>query len=101
MGGQVQLAILSANLVAPHVKTGKLNSVGVSTATRYGLLPQVPTFEEQCLKPLDISIWYALMGPAKMPPEVVARFYADVQSVLAGAGNQGRAVQRRSRAVFW
>ncbi|PKO44684.1 MAG: hypothetical protein CVU30_02170 [Betaproteobacteria bacterium HGW-Betaproteobacteria-3] len=83
LGGQVQLAILSANLAAPHIKTGKLNGIGVSTATRYGLMPQVPTFEEQGLKPLDFSIWYALMGPAKMPPEVVARVYADVQKVLA------------------
>jgi tripartite-type tricarboxylate transporter receptor subunit TctC len=46
-------------------------------------MPQVPTFEEQGLKPLDFSIWYALMGPAKMPPEVVAKIYADVQKVLA------------------
>jgi tripartite-type tricarboxylate transporter receptor subunit TctC len=83
VGGQVPLAILSANLVAPHIKTGKLYGVGVSTATRYQLMPQVPTFEEQGLKPLDFSIWYALMGPAKMPPEVVARIYADVQKVLA------------------
>ncbi|MES2412159.1 MAG: tripartite tricarboxylate transporter substrate binding protein [Pseudomonadota bacterium] len=83
LGGQVQLAILSSNLVAPHIKTGKLYGLGVSTSTRYGLTPQVPTFEEQGLKPLDFSIWYALMGPAKMPPEVVARIYADVQKVLA------------------
>jgi tripartite-type tricarboxylate transporter receptor subunit TctC len=83
VGGQVQLAILSANLAAPHIKTGKLNGIGVTTASRYGLMPQVPTFEEQGLKPLDFSIWYALMGPAKMPPEVVARIYADVQKVLA------------------
>ena len=83
VGGQVPLAILSANLVAPHIKTGKLNGIGVSTASRYSLIPQVPTFEEQGLKPLDFSIWYALMGPAKMPPEVVARIYADVQKVLA------------------
>jgi len=83
LGGQVQLAILSANLAAPHLKTGKLNAIGVSTATRYQLMPQVPTFEEQGLKPLDFSIWYALMGPAKMKPEVVARIYADVQKVLA------------------
>jgi tripartite-type tricarboxylate transporter receptor subunit TctC len=83
LGGQVPLAILSANLVAPHIKTGKLYGVGVSTATRYQLMPQVATFEEQGLKPLDFSIWYALMGPAKMPPEVVARIYADVQKVLA------------------
>jgi tripartite-type tricarboxylate transporter receptor subunit TctC len=85
VGGQVQLAILSANLAAPHIKTGKLNGIGVSTATRYDLMPQVPTFEEQGLKPLDFSIWYALMGPAKIPPEVVAKIYADVQKVLAEA----------------
>lgn len=85
VGGQVQLAILSANLVAPHIKTGKLNGIGVSTATRYSLTPQVPTFEEQGLKPLDFSIWYALMGPAKMPSEVVAKIQADVQKILAEA----------------
>lgn len=83
VGGQVQLAILSANLVAPHIKTGKLNGIGVSTAARYQLMAQVPSFEEQGLKPLDFSIWYALMGPAKMPPDVVARIHADVQKVLA------------------
>ncbi len=83
VGGQVPLAILSANLVAPHIKTGKLNGIGVSTAARYQLIPQLPSFEEQGLKPLDFSIWYALMGPAKMPPEVVARIHADVQKVLA------------------
>ena len=83
VGGQVQLAILSANLAAPHIKSGKLNGIGVSTATRYSLMPQVSTFEEQGLKPLDFSIWYALMGPAKMPPGVVAHIYADVQKVLA------------------
>jgi tripartite-type tricarboxylate transporter receptor subunit TctC len=83
VGGQIQLAILSANLVAPHIKTGKLSGIGVSTAARYPLIPQLPSFEEQGLKPLDFSIWYALMGPAKMPPDVVARIYADVQKVLA------------------
>jgi tripartite-type tricarboxylate transporter receptor subunit TctC len=55
----------------------------VSTAARYQLLPQIASFEEQGLKPLDFSIWYALMGPANLPPEVVARIYADVQKVLA------------------
>jgi tripartite-type tricarboxylate transporter receptor subunit TctC len=83
LGGQVQLAILSANLAAPHIKTGKLNAVGVSTAARYALMPNVPSFEEQGLKPLNFSIWYALMGPANMPADVVARIYADVQKVMA------------------
>jgi tripartite-type tricarboxylate transporter receptor subunit TctC len=83
LGGQVQLALLSANLVAPYVKSGKLNAVGVSTAGRYGVMPGVPTFEEQGLKPIDFSIWYALMGPAKLPADVVNRIYTDVQKILA------------------
>jgi tripartite-type tricarboxylate transporter receptor subunit TctC len=83
LGGQVQLAILSANLAAPHIKSGKLNGVGVSTAARYALMPNVASFEEQGLKPLNFSIWYALMGPANMPADVVSRIYADVQKVMA------------------
>jgi tripartite-type tricarboxylate transporter receptor subunit TctC len=83
LGGQVPLAILSANLVAPHVKVGKLRSFGVSTATRYALMPEVPTFEEQGLKPLDFSIWYALMGPAKMPPEIAQQLRSEITKILS------------------
>lgn len=83
LGGQVPLAIVSANLVAPYAKSGRLKAVGVSTAQRYALMPDTPTFEEQGLKPFDFSIWYALMGPAKLPADVVAKITADVTKVLA------------------
>lgn len=85
LGGQIQLAIVSANLVAPYVKNGQLKVLGVSTKRRYALLPNTPTFEEQGIKPFDFSIWYALMGPARMPPEVVSKIAADVTRVLANA----------------
>lgn len=90
VGGQIPLAILSANLVAPYAASGKLVAIGMSTQTRYKLLPETPTFEEQGLKPLDFSIWYALMGPAKMPPDVVAKIYADVQKILSQPQTQAR-----------
>jgi len=83
LGGQIQLAIVSANLVAPYAKNGQLKVLGVSTPQRYALLPSTPTFEEQGFKPFDFATWFALMGPAKMPPEVVARIAADVSKVLA------------------
>lgn len=83
VGGQIPLAMVSANLVAPYVKSGRLRVVGISTAHRYGLLPDTPTFEEQGLKPFDFSIWYALMGPAKLSPQVVAKLAADVEKILA------------------
>jgi tripartite-type tricarboxylate transporter receptor subunit TctC len=83
LGGQVQLAILSANLATAHVRAGRLHAIGVASATRYASMPQVATFEEQGLKPLDFTIWYALMGPRKMPAEVVAKIQGDVRQVLA------------------
>lgn len=90
LGGQIPLAIVSANLVAPHVKTGKLKVIGVSSSQRYGLLPDSPTFEEQGLKPFDFSIWYALMGPAKLPAEVVNRVSTDVGKILADPAIQAK-----------
>ena len=83
VGGQIPLAVVSANLVAPYAKTGKLNVVGVSSSTRYNLLPDSPTFEEQGVKPLDLANWYALMGPAKMPPDVVSRISTEMQKIMA------------------
>jgi tripartite-type tricarboxylate transporter receptor subunit TctC len=83
LGGQIPLAIMSSNLVAPHIKTGRLNGIGVASKERYPLHAAVPTFEEQGLKPIDISTWYALMGPANMPKDVVERVYSDVRRVLA------------------
>ncbi|MGB3069420.1 MAG: tripartite tricarboxylate transporter substrate-binding protein [Ottowia sp.] len=85
LGGQIPLAVVSANLVAPYAKNGRLKVVGVSTAQRYGLMPDAATFEEQGLKPFDFSIWYALMGPAKLPPAVVSKIVASVEKVLDDA----------------
>jgi tripartite-type tricarboxylate transporter receptor subunit TctC len=90
VGGQIPLASLSANLVAAYAKAGKLNVIGVANAKRYALMPDAATMEEQGVKPLDLSTWYALMGPANMPADVVAKLTADVRKVLADAAVQER-----------
>lgn len=90
VGGQIPLASISANLVANHAKTGKLNVIGIANAKRYGLMPEAATLEEQGIKPLDLSTWYALMGPANMPADVVAKITADVRKVLSEAAVQER-----------
>jgi tripartite-type tricarboxylate transporter receptor subunit TctC len=88
LGGQIPLAMLSANLIAPHLKSGKLIALGMSTAKRYNLMPDTPSFEELGLKPLDFGNWYSLMGPAKMPPELVAKIRNEVSKILANADTQ-------------
>jgi tripartite-type tricarboxylate transporter receptor subunit TctC len=90
LGGQIPLAMLSANLIAPHLKTGKLVALGMSTAKRYNLMPDTPTFEELGLKPLDFANWYSLMAPAKMPPEIVAKIRNEVTKILSNPDIQSR-----------
>ena len=90
VGGQIPLAVLSANLAVPYVKAGKVNVIGIANQKRYSLLPDALTFEEQGIKPVEFSTWYALMGPAKMPADVVAKITSDVRKVLADPQVQER-----------
>ena len=82
VGGQIELAIVSANLVSQYVKFGRLNSVGVTTAHRYALMPDNPTFKEQGIKDMDFAVWYALMGPANLPADIVAKVQSEVNKIL-------------------
>jgi len=82
VGGQVPVAILSANLAAAYVNTGRLKAIGVTSSRRYGALPNVPTINEQGIKGFDYSGWYALMGPANMPADVVVKITVGVGKVL-------------------
>ena len=90
VGGQIPLAVLSANLVVPYARAGRLNVIGIASPRRYALLPDAATFDEQGIKPLDLPTWYALMGPAGLPAEVVARVTADVGKLLADPAMQAR-----------
>jgi tripartite-type tricarboxylate transporter receptor subunit TctC len=82
VSGQIPVAVISANLATQHVNSGRLKAIGVTSSRRYGLMPEVPTLEEQGIKDFNYIGWYALMGPAKLPPEVVSRVLSSVNRVL-------------------
>ena len=82
VGGQIQLAIVSANLVSQYVKIGRLTSVGITTSHRYSLMPDSLTFKEQGIKDMDFAVWYALMGPPNMPTEIVTKIQNEVNKIL-------------------
>jgi tripartite-type tricarboxylate transporter receptor subunit TctC len=82
LGGQIPAAMLSANMVAPHLQGGKLKGLAVTSKARYRLAPDVPSFDELGLKDFDLWTWYALMGPAALPKEVSDKLYADVSAAL-------------------
>jgi tripartite-type tricarboxylate transporter receptor subunit TctC len=83
LGGQVQMAFTSTSVAAPHIKTGAIRPIAISTQTRSGLLPDVPTFAEQGLKNYDFGGWIAVIAPAGVPAPIVAKRYSEIKVALA------------------
>jgi len=83
LGGQVEMAFVSVTAVAPHIKSGKLQAIGVSTTRRVPMLPDVPTLAESGLHRYSFDAWIALIGPAGLSQPLVQKIHADVKTVLA------------------
>lgn len=72
LGGQVDLMFDSITSARPHIQSGKLRALGVTTATRSPALPGVPTIAEAGVPGYEVSPWFAVFAPAGTPAEVVA-----------------------------
>ena len=82
IGGQVQVMCTSPLPAMPHVKSGKLKALGMTSRTRSRAAPEVPTVAEQGLPGFESSLWYALMGPAATPQAVIRRVHAETVKIL-------------------
>jgi tripartite-type tricarboxylate transporter receptor subunit TctC len=82
LAGTVPMMIDSMVTGLPHVKSGALRGVAVSTATRSPLAPDIPTIAEAGLPGFDASLWYGVVAPAKTPPELVAALGAAIGEAL-------------------
>lgn len=91
VGGEVQTLFSGPGAAIPQIKAGKLRGLAVTTAKRAAQLPDIPTLGESGYKGFEISGWYGLMGPIKMPREAVNTLNKAVTTVLKGeTGNQLR-----------
>jgi tripartite-type tricarboxylate transporter receptor subunit TctC len=83
VGGQVQAAFLPLLAVKPHVDSGKVRVLAVTSPQRSPLMPSVATFREQGFPELDIYIWAALVAPAGTPDAAVAKLNAEFVKALS------------------
>lgn len=73
MGSHIDIAMDSATPYLGPVKSGKIKALAIASATRWSMLPDVPTVSESGIPGFEASVWYALLAPVKAPPEVVAK----------------------------
>ena len=83
LGGQVQMMFGPAVVMQPHVKTGRLRALAVTSEKRTRLAPELPTIAEAGVTGFESTGWYGLLGPAKLPPAIVARLDREVSRAVA------------------
>lgn len=83
ISGQLQLLTGTIPALAPHIRDGKLKALAVTLPARSAALPQVPTFAEAGLPRFSITSWAAVVGPARMPPDLVERWNREFMNAMA------------------
>jgi tripartite-type tricarboxylate transporter receptor subunit TctC len=83
IAGHVDMSLPTVVAAAPHIRAGRLRAIAVTGSKRSPLLPEVPTVAEAGVKELATgSGWYALVGPAGLPKDVVDRLSSQVEKIM-------------------
>ncbi len=82
LAGHVPLSIGSVFLTKPHLDSKRLRALAVTTSKRSAKLPDVPTVAESGYAGFDAPAWWAVLAPAKTPPEIVKRMNEEINKAL-------------------
>jgi len=82
LAGRIDLVIAAAGPLLPHIKSGRLLLLAVSTAKRDPAMPGVPTIGEEGVPGFEVLGWYGLLAPAGTPLPVIKKLYTEVVRIL-------------------
>jgi len=82
IGGHVDLSFPTISAGGAHVRAGRLRALGITSAKRSPLMPELPTIAEAAVPGFEIVGWYGIVGPAGMPKDVVARLSSEIARAL-------------------
>jgi tripartite-type tricarboxylate transporter receptor subunit TctC len=83
IGGQIPTAFDTVTVAGPHIKSGKIRALAVTSAKRTKTLPDVPTMQEAGVANYDVASWQALFAPAGTPAAAVTRMNAEIEKIIA------------------
>jgi tripartite-type tricarboxylate transporter receptor subunit TctC len=83
LAGQVEILFDNLPSSLPHIQSGKLRALAVAAPQRLDVLPNVPTFAELKMVPVNDMAWYGLVAPAGTPDAVIARLHDAAVKALA------------------
>ena len=106
VGGHVDLYVSTMPQVQQLAQTGQVTALAVTSDKRVQLLPNVPTLDESGIPGFELSSWWGIVGPAGMPPDVVAKLNAAINKTLNSAeigkfmASEGAAAQEMTPQQF-
>jgi len=83
LANEIQLALLPPGLALPHIKSGKVKAIGVTSPERSPLAGELPSIRDADVRGADLEIWTALAAPAGMKPAAVTRLNAALVEVIS------------------
>jgi tripartite-type tricarboxylate transporter receptor subunit TctC len=83
LGGQISLVFADVSTTLPQIRAGKVKGLGVSSAQRSALAPDLPTMIEAGVPGYDLTAWFAAFVPAKTPQPIVAKLNAALNAAMA------------------
>ena len=92
MGERISFMLINPLEAAPHVKSGRLRALAVSSANRLEMLPDVPTFKEAGIPSFEATVWWGFVVPAKTPKEIDARLQNEILKALGDGGVRDKLV---------
>jgi tripartite-type tricarboxylate transporter receptor subunit TctC len=99
LAGDTQLMFDNLASAMSQVKAGKLRALAVTTAERSKLVSDLPTMAEAGVPGFDISTWYGLLAPAGTPPDLIAKWNADVTKILSAPEMRERLATQGAEAA--
>ena len=90
IAGRVSMFFGSISTLQPHVQSGRLRAIAVTTTQRAAAMPELPTFVESGLAGYEVNGWYGILGPGKTPRAIVYRLNTELRRVLADTDTQAR-----------
>ncbi len=86
IGGQIPVLFSSLGSAMQYIQSGRVKPIAVTSLTRSGAIPNVPTVAEQGFAGYEATVWFGLVGPAGLPPEIVSKLNRALNAALADPG---------------
>jgi len=83
IAGDVGMFMVGTSTAVPHIQSGTLRALAVTSPKRVDSLPDIPTFAEAGLPGVDVSLWFAVLVPSATPPAIVKKLNADIVRAVA------------------